>query len=144
MLNIANACVEAVGKLFLLLVMPILTDVGLEQAFNQVQVFELAGLALTAHTISFNISLIFFGVACLIVGQLIIQSGFLPRILGRFMQLAGSAYLILCFTALFAPSASGVMEPVLFVAVLLGEVSLCLWLLVKGIDGHKWNDLVRP
>jgi hypothetical protein len=141
MLNMANAIVEALGKLFLLMVVPILKDTGLQTVFDSAQIFELAGLALTAHTLSFNISLIFFGATCLVLGHLIKQSGFMPKILGWMMQAAGTAYLILCFSALFAPNLVGSLEPVLFGFVLLGEGSLCLWLLIKGIAQEPWHRL---
>jgi hypothetical protein len=141
MLNMANAIIEALGKLFLLMVMPILKDSGLQTVFDRAQISELAGLALTAHTISFNISLIFFGAACLVLGHLIKRSGFLPKIIGWMMQAAGSAYLVLCFSALFAAKLVGSLEPVLFGLVLLGEGSLCLWLLIKGVAQEPWHRL---
>ena len=141
LLNIANICVESVSKIFLLMVMPILHGAGLAEHLDQSQVFALAGLALKAHDIGFSISLIFFGAVCLVEGYLILSSGFLPRALGVLMSLAGVAYLAMCFSQLFAPAILDLITPAVFAPILIGEGSLCLWLLIKGVDAAKWGQL---
>lgn len=55
------------------------------------------------------------------------------------MQIAGSCYLISCFAALFAPALSNLLTPWILLPPLIGELSYCLWLLIKGVDIPKWN-----
>ena len=138
--NLVSLAVEAISKLFLLLVAPTLGNVDYLQAFEPHQLQILANLALKAHGIAFNIALIFFGCTCLVNGYLIFKSGYLPRLIGILMQVAGASYLAACFAALFAPSIAGAILPAMLVLPFVGESAFCLWLLVKGVDAAKWHE----
>lgn len=140
---LVSLAVEAISKLFLLLVMPILGNGSYLKAFEPRQLQVLADLALTSHGITFNIALIFFGCACLVDGYLIFRSGYLPRLIGLLMQLAGVCYLIACFAALFAPAFANMITPAILLPPLIGESSLCLWLLVKGVNISKWKERIN-
>jgi Domain of unknown function (DUF4386) len=140
--TLVSLAVEAVSKLFLLLVLPILSTTGSQQAFEPGQLAILANLALESHDLVFNIALIFFGCACLVEGYLIYKSGYFPKFIGILMQLAGLCYLIACFAALFAPALSKLITPAILLPPLIGESSYCLWLLIKGVDIGKWNERV--
>jgi hypothetical protein len=138
--TLVSLAVEAVSKLFLLLVLPILSSAGYSQAFEPRQLESLANLALESHDLVFNIALIFFGFACLVEGYLIYKSGYFPKFIGVLMQLAGACYLVSCFAALFAPTLSNLITPLILLPSLIGELSYCLWLLIKGVDIRKWNE----
>jgi hypothetical protein len=138
--TLVSLAVEAVSKLFLLMVLPILTTGGYVHAFEPRQLEVLTNLALEAHDLVFNIALIFFGCACLIEGYLIYKSGYFPKFIGILMQLAGSCYLVACFAALFAPAFSNLITPAILLPPLIGESSYCGWLLIKGVDIGKWNE----
>jgi hypothetical protein len=138
--NLVSLAVEAISKVFLLLVAPTLESASYVQAFEPRQLQVLANLALNSHDITWNIALIFFGCACLVEGYLIYRSGYLPKLIGILMQLAGLSYLIACSAALFAPALSDLITPAILVPALIGESSYCLWLLVKGVDIAKWNE----
>jgi hypothetical protein len=138
--TLVSLAVEAVSKLFLLLVLPILSTTGYSQAFDPRQLQSLANLALESHDLVFNIALIFFGFACLVEGYLLYKSGYFPKLIGILMQLAGVCYLISCFAALFAPALSNQITPAILLPSLIGESSYCLWLLIKGVNVKKWNE----
>jgi hypothetical protein len=140
MFNLVSLAVEAISKLFLLVVSPVLANPELLTAFAPPQVAVLANLALKSHDVAFNIALIFFGFTCLLYGYLIIRSGFLPKAIGVLMQLAGGSYLVACFSAMFAPALSNLITPIILIPPLIGESSFCLWLLVKGVDVTKWQQ----
>lgn len=140
--NLVSLAVEAVSKLFLLLVEPILRNPGYLKAFEPRQLQVLADLALASHGIAFNIALIFFGCGCLVDGYLIFRSGYLPKAVGILMQLAGLAYLTACLSALFTPAFAELITPAILVLPLVGESSLCLWLLAKGVNIAKWNERI--
>ncbi len=142
-LNLVSLAVEAVSKLFLLVVLPILGNAAYQKAFDPQQLQILANLALRSHDIAFNIALIFFGCACVVSGYLIFRSTYLPKLVGILMQVAGVSYLIACFAALFAPAISNLITPAILILPLIGESSFCLWLLVKGVNVVKWNERVK-
>ena len=141
--NLASLAVEAVSKLFLLLVMPILANADYLKAFEPGQIQVLANLALTSHDIAFNIALLFFGFTCIVYGYLIFKSGYFPKLIGVLMQIAGLSYLIACFSALFAPAFANLITPAILLPALIGESSFCLWLLIKGVNVEKWNARVN-
>lgn len=140
MLNAVSLAVEAISKLFQLLVLPLLQNTDYAHAWPPAQVAGLATLALKAHDVAFNIALVFFGFTCLLNGYLIIKSGFLPAVLGVLMQVAGAAYLVGCLAALFAPALAERLIPGVLLPPLVGELSLCLWLLIKGVDATAWRQ----
>lgn len=137
---LVSLSVEAVSKLFLLAVMPILASTNHPGAFEPQQMQAFVHLALISHDIAFNIALIFFGFACLVDGYLIFKSGYLPKLIGLLMQLAGLCYLIACFTALLAPALADLITPAILIPPLIGEASFCLWLLVRGVNVAKWKE----
>jgi Domain of unknown function (DUF4386) len=140
--NLVSLAVEAISKLFLLVVMPTLGSADYLKAFDPHQLQILANLALSSHDVAFNIALIFFGFTCIVNGYLIFRSGYLPKLVGILMQIAGLSYLTACFAALFAPAFSDLITPAILLPPLIGESSFCLWLLVKGVNITKWKERV--
>ncbi len=140
--GVISLATESVSKLFLFLVTPAITNTSYLTAFEPEQLQVLANLALRAHGVAFNIALIFFAFACLLNGHLIYRSGYLPKLTGALLQLAGLAYLIACFSELFFPALARYISPAIFAPILIGEASICLWLLVKGVNTEKWRDRI--
>jgi len=136
LLNLASLSVEAVSKMFQLMVLPLAEAA---QTTGLTQGYPLASLALLGHGVAFNIALIFFGAACLVIGTLIWRSGYLPRLIGALMFLAGLCYLVACFAELLAPSFASIINPAILLPVLVGEASFCLWLLIRGVNVRGWE-----
>jgi hypothetical protein len=141
-LNLVSLAVEAISKVFMLLVVPLLANAEYLQAFGSRQLAMLANVVLKAHGITFNVALLFFGGTCLVNGYLIFKSGYFPKFLGILLQIAGGSYLIACWAALFAPALADLLLPTLLLPPLVGESSLALWLLIKGVDSAKWQERV--
>ncbi len=93
----------------------------------------LSYMSLTTHSIGFSISLVFFGCYCMLIGYLIIKSDFLPRILGFLMFIAGLCYLFDSFSIFLMPGFAKDLFPYILLPCLVAELSLAIWLLVKGI-----------
>ena len=142
--NGVSLAVEAVSKVFLLLVMPTLANAGYRHAFGAAQVSALANMALKSHELAFNLALLFFGVTCLLNGYLIVKSGYLPKAVGLLLQVAGASYLLACWAALFVPALAEVLLPGILLLPLIGESSFCLWLLIKGVNVAAWQAQVAP
>jgi Domain of unknown function (DUF4386) len=99
---------------------------------------NLVGLALEAfqwqpHGVL--IGMVLHGFYCILIGYLIFRSTYLPRILGALMALAGLCWL----TYLSAPLVN-YLSPYHLACGLLGEASLCLWLLVMGVNAQRWKE----
>ena len=89
-------------------------------------------LALKVHGDGYDVSLVFFGIYCLMLGWLAWRSGFLPKILGALMVLAGTCYTLNSIADLAMPAFAGRLSPHLMDPTLIGEAALTLWLLVFG------------
>jgi hypothetical protein len=137
--NLIQTAVLVVNKLTLLMPLFLLGNAEYLKAFEPKQLEALAYLSVRAHDYGFGIGLIFFGFTCLVLGYLIFRSGYFPKILGLLMAIAGLSYLTNSFTLILAPTYAGRIFPVLVLA-LIGELSLCLWLLVKGVDEQQWKN----
>jgi Domain of unknown function (DUF4386) len=112
------------------------------KAFTSQQLQALSYVAVKAHGYGFGIGLIFFGFECLIDGWLIFKSAFLPKFLGVFIIIAGLCYLTNSFALILFPAVSDAIFQVVIVPTLIAELSMCLWLLIKGVNLTKWNERV--
>jgi hypothetical protein len=104
---------------------------------------QLQALALVSHRLygaGYDISLVFFGFHCLLIGYLILRSAFLPRILGALMAIAGLCYLTNSFASLLAPAVADALWPYLIVPAAVAELSLTLWLLAMGVNEQRWKE----
>jgi hypothetical protein len=131
---IAYAFYIAVTVLFYYMFRPVNRNLSLLAA-----IFSLVGCANDVLSL-FNLapykisSLAFFGPYCLLIGYLIFRSTVLPRILGVLMALAGVGWLIV-----LSPLASQ-LSTYLKILGFLAELSLCLWLLVMGVNVQRRNE----
>ncbi len=142
-LNIVQTCVLVANKLTL--VVPLLVLDVMTASASQLSDAVYSNLVATAfmatklHGHGFAVGLVFFGFASLVRGHLIFKSGFLPKPLGVMMALAGGCYLANSFALLLMPSLATAIFPAVLFPAFMGELALCLWLSVKGIDGDRWR-----
>jgi hypothetical protein len=141
--NVVQTAVLVANKLNLLNALLLLGSAEYLQAFTPQQLHALAYVPIRSHAGGFGIGLIFFAFTCLVLGHLIRRSGYLPAILGVLMQVAGACYLTNSFALLLAPKSAAMMFPWILLPCLVAELSLALWLLVKGVDQAKWDERVR-
>ncbi len=103
----------------------------------------MARLSLKSHGYGFGVSLLFFGCFCVVIGRVIYKSGFLPRTIGALMQIAGLCYLTDSFALILSPTLANRLFPAILLPAFVGEASLCLWLLVKGVNVQRWMEQSR-
>lgn len=99
---------------------------------NQLASLSFASLELQAY--GYGIGLIFFAFYCMLIGYLIYNSTLVPKVLGVLYFITGISYLLNSGTLLLFPAASASLFPFFAVPAFIGEISLCLWLLIKGIN----------
>jgi len=100
--------------------------------------FAFVGLtfeALRLQPQGLNIALVFHGFYCILMGYLVFRSSFLPRILGALMAFAGLGWV----TYLSNPLVN-YLSPYNLACGLLGDVSVFLWLIVKGVNVERWKE----
>ena len=102
--------------------------------FDTHQLDTLAYLFLRLHGEGLDLAAIFWGLWLFPFGLLVMRSGFIPRILGVLMIIAGAAYVVSSFTSLLLPQ---YVKQVSEVAMILyfGEIPIMLWLLIWGAKG---------
>ncbi|HEX4965386.1 MAG TPA: DUF4386 domain-containing protein [Thermoanaerobaculia bacterium] len=140
--NLVSVAVEAVAGLNLVAALFPLGKAEYLRAFAPQQLYAMASLAIRSHGYGFGVALIFFGCECLVLGYLIFRSGYFPKAIGVLMQIAGLSYLINSFALILAPSVANRLYPAILVPAFVGEASLCLWLLAKGVNVEKWKQRV--
>jgi hypothetical protein len=86
-----------------------------------------------AQAQGFAISMVFFGAQILTIGYLITRSTLIPRALGVLLVLGGLSYLIFSFTSFLSPAVGTRIMPFIIPIAILGEGSLTVWLLIKGV-----------
>ncbi len=141
--NLAQTASLIAFKLNSLVGLSFAEDRGDLGSFQPAQRQALMFVFLRADEYGFGIGLIFFGCACLVLGYLIWRSTFLPRMIGALMQVAGVCYLIDSFALVLAPKVAGRLFPAILVPSFIAELSLCLWLLLRGVDVQKWQAAAR-
>ena len=137
--NLVQTAVMVAYKLNLFQTLFLLGSADYLKAFEPHQLSALAYISIRADGYGFGIGLIFFGFECLVLGYLIFKSEYLPKTIGVMMQIAGLCYLINSFALILAPSFANKITPTILIPSLIGELSLCLWLLVKGVNITKWE-----
>jgi hypothetical protein len=96
---------------------------------------NVVGVAIGKLFQSEPVMFVFVGLYCLLIGYLIFRSAFLPRILGVLMVIAGLGYL-----TFLSPQVVHYLFPYNLASGAIGQLSLCLWLLVMGVNEQQWKD----
>jgi hypothetical protein len=124
------------------LMMPLFLSGNAEylNVFSNEQLQSLSYVFVKAHGYGFGIGLIFFSFECFINGYLIFKSGFFPKVLGIMLQIAGFCYLINSFVLILDPELAGKLFPAILLPPFIAELSLCLWLIIKGVNEEKWKS----
>lgn len=105
-------------------------------AFTSTQLQAQAALLLDLYQDGLLVSQVFWGLWLLPLALLVYRSGFLPRLVGIAVAIAGVAWLIEWGSRVLLPGRS---LPIGFLNV--GELALPLWLLIKGVNAEKWQEL---
>jgi hypothetical protein len=90
--------------------------------------------ALHVVAISFN-PLALFGFYCLLIGYLVFNSTFLPRLLGVLMALGGLGWL-----TFLSGHLAEYLSYYKYAPGIVAETALTLWLVVRGVDVSRWEE----
>ena len=114
----------------------LVSGAGYLSVFDKAQLDAMAYLFLRLHGQGIIVAGIFWGLWLFPFGMLVIRSGFIPRVLGYFLILAGIGNLAGSVISILLPSHWHLADP--FVMILQwGELPMMLWLLL-------WGTKARP
>jgi hypothetical protein len=108
-------------------------------AFSTEQLQAAAFVSLRIFDYGYMIALAFFGCFCLVLGWLILRATFFLRVIGVLLAIEGVLYLTNSFTHFVAPAVGARVFPFLLASG-IAEVSLCLALLVYGVNAPRWRE----
>ena len=108
--------------------------------FQQSQLATLSLLSLNIQSQGYAIGLVFFGFYCILIGFVIYKTSAMPRVIGVLYAIAGLCYLINSFTMFLSKGFANPIFVYLAIPIFIGELSVCLWLLLKGIDTTKLEN----
>jgi hypothetical protein len=104
------------------------------------QLQALAYLPGDLSAIDYDIYTVIYGFDIICLAYLVFNSTFLPKPIGVLLAIDALAYLVYGFADLLAPSFAAHLVPWTQLPALFGEGSLCLWLLLAGVNVHRWNE----
>jgi hypothetical protein len=103
---------------------------------------NLAMLFLNIHRYAMITLEVFWGLWLIPFGQLVYKSGFIPRILGILLIIAGIGYTIDSLTFILFPNYRNLTSLPASIFSAIGEISTILWLLIKGVISDYASDKI--
>ena len=110
-------------------VLQLLSGTGYLTAFEPNQLHAEVMVFLNAFSYGWAVGLVFFGIHLSILGFLVFKSGYIPKILGILLFVAGLGYFIDSFLIFLLPDYQATIATFTFI----GEALFMLWLLFKGV-----------
>jgi hypothetical protein len=135
--SVAGVVVEAASLLHLSVPLAMLEERGALTALGEGQRQALTYLAIGLFDTGFGFALVFFAGFCVLIGTLILRSRLIPRVIGALMVVAGSCYVVNTVTLILSPALSDRLVPGILLPIGLAELSLALWLAVKGVQPEE-------
>ena len=99
----------------------------------QIQGVSIAFEALRLHGAAYNLTGLFFGPYCALIGWLVIRSHWLPAWIGWLMTLAGIVFVVDASVDLVAPGLAKRIPDAVMLVSLVAEGSLAIWLAAIGV-----------
>ncbi len=129
----AAVTVEAVSLVLLTLPL-VMIDGGLvSDLVTRAESAESVYLATRLFANGFGFSLVLFAGFCLFIGVGLVRTRVVPRAIGAIMIVAGLCYLVNTAAMIVSPPLWKAINPGVLMPIFLGELSLAIWLLVRGV-----------
>ena len=136
LLNLGGVAVQCINMLNLFSAVLLLSGADYLKVFQADQLQALAMVYLNLHKNGVMIAQLFYGAWLFPLGYLVFKSGYLPKFLGIVLMVECFGWLIYPFQFFLFPSYE-VISYLSFALGFIGEFSLTLWLLIKGVNDQK-------
>jgi hypothetical protein len=138
--RVAEAVVMAAGCLVTsVFTLRVVSEPGHLSAFDADQRDALASFFQEANDDIVLVWGFVFALSLVLTGWLVHRSGFLPRVVGILLALAGVGYFVQSFGTFLVPELTDTWALIVLVLAIPGELVFALWLLIKGIDEDRWS-----
>ena len=141
--RLLHVAIYGASTILLLLVLFLLNGEDYLTGSNTDRIHDQMMLFLNGHDYGLRVGLIFFGFHLLVLGYLIVKSGYIPGILGISLIIVSFGYLANSFLSVLMPvyeDHKTIIQYIVFLPAMVSELALCLWLLFKS---HKIPE-VQP
>lgn len=135
--RVAEAVVQAVNLLPSILVFLLVSGSGYLTVFEPEQRDALVMLSLNLYDYMTLVWGFFFGLHLLLLGYLVYKSAYFPPILGILLALASLGYILQSYGAFLVPQYDAILDTVVLVLAVPGELAFTLWLLIKGVKEQQ-------
>ncbi|HLY69331.1 MAG TPA: DUF4386 domain-containing protein, partial [Puia sp.] len=122
--------VSLAALLNLVTVLQLFHHTGMPAIFNPDQTYSQVELSLRAFRSGWSLAYIFFGIHLCLLGYLVYRSGYIPRIIGILLVIAGSGWLMDNMQPYLFPGLR-INFTIIMIAG-LGELVFMFWLLIRG------------
>ena len=136
LLNLGGVAVECINMLNLFTALQFFSGTNYLNVFQTGQLQAMGMSFLNSYTNGFMIAQIFYGTWLLPLGYLVYKSRFLPRLLGIVLILDFFCWTSYFFQFFLFPD-SGILTLPASAVGFIAEVSIGLWLLIKGVKVQK-------
>jgi hypothetical protein len=109
-------------------------------ALPPAQLHALAYLPGDLSNISYSVYGVFYGFGFICEAYLVYKSTFVPRVIGVLLAIDALNYLGVGFTTMLAPGVAAHLGAWTGLPTIIAEGSLCLWLLLAGVDAERWKE----
>ncbi len=114
----------------------LLSGAGYLSAFEPAQLQALAMVFLDMYKHGIMIAEIFWGLWLIPLGILVYKSRFVPKVLGVLLIVGCFGHLISFLSIFLFPGYSTILTPIAE-TIMLGELPIFLWLLIKGVKDQQ-------
>lgn len=136
----AQSILQAVNLLTAVPALLLLGGAGYMAAFEPAQLNALVMLFLDVNAFVIIIWGLVFGFHLMLLGYLVYQSGFLPRVLGILLIIGAVGCLAQSYGHLLVPQYDEILATVVIVLSIPGELAFTIWLLWKGLNVERWEQ----
>jgi len=108
-------------------------------AFTTEQIHELATMCLHFNIFGVYVVTVFWGLWLFPLAYLVYKSNFFPKIIAYVLVISGISYMLAGLSFIIHPEFHKMLGNYLSIPETLGEVTMLLWLLIKGVSTPKEN-----
>jgi hypothetical protein len=139
--GVAGSAISGLNMLSSFAPLIILSNAEHLVGFTPQQLQSVVLLQVKLYGFGANISLIFFsGVYLILIGLLVVRSRFLPAAAGVLLMIAGVCYLAGSVSSFLDPNLSRVMGVFIYLPGGIAELTITLWLIIRGVNPRLWNS----
>jgi hypothetical protein len=135
-----QAMLQAVNLLTAVPALLLLGGAGYLSVFEPDQLNALVLMFMDMNAFVIMIWGLIFGFHLVLLGYLVLRSGFLPKFLGILLLIGAAGYLLQSYGHLLAPQFDDILSTAVIFMSVPGELGFTVWLLIKGVNGERWEE----